>query len=253
MNNGNYNNGLQSTIFVSEQNSRFTEQYIALRQEEKRIYTDDQVLMLPEISENHIHASEWKIRKHSCAMLMNYLRKKGSGEILEIGCGNGWLSHKLSDIPGSKVTGIDINEVELEQAQRVFSGKPNLKFIYGDLDSLQNDRSYYDFVVFAASIQYFNSLALAINIAMNQLKEGGEVHIIDSQFYSPMSISDARRRSKEYFSRTGFNEMENHYFHHTTDSLAEFNYTILYNPHSLKNRLLGHRNPFPWIRIIKLK
>lgn len=240
----------QTEMSRGKDNSLFTEQYIALRQQEKRIYTDDEVSLLPNIAHGHIHESEWKIRRHSCTLLVKYLRRKRAGEIVEVGCGNGWLSHKLSEIPGCKVRGMDINEVELEQAARVFSGTSNLKFTFGDLDYIEDSPSVYDYIVFAASIQYFNSLSRVIQVAKNRLRTNGEIHILDSPFYSVQGITDARQRSKEYFARLGFDEMQKHYFHHTIDALQEFKYSILYNPHSVKNRLLK-RNPFPWIRIIK--
>jgi protein-L-isoaspartate O-methyltransferase len=48
----------------------------------------------------HRHYHEWQIRKASSNRLVKYLAKKQKIlEILEVGCGNGWLSAKLSVIP----------------------------------------------------------------------------------------------------------------------------------------------------------
>jgi ubiquinone/menaquinone biosynthesis C-methylase UbiE len=228
----------------------FSEQYIALRKKEARIYTDSEVLHLPDISRDHIHAKEWKVRKHSCSRLMNYLKKKGPLEIVEVGCGNGWLSNQLSNLPGCHVTGMDINALELSQAKRVFSNNPNITFFYGDIHQL-GGKGLFDVVIFAASIQYFESLQETINLAMKSLRSGGELHIIDSPFYHLKEISSARTRTKEYFSKTDVPEMENYYFHHSIESLKEFHYTFLQNPHSLKSKLLRNRDPFFWIRIRK--
>jgi ubiquinone/menaquinone biosynthesis C-methylase UbiE len=228
----------------------FSEQYIALRRKETRIYTDSEVLLLPEISGDHMHAKEWQIRKRSCSRLMNYLRQRGSLKILEVGCGNGWLSHQLSTLPGSHVTGMDINELELNQAKRVFFDYKNLSFIYEDLRHLSGNASF-DIVVFAASIQYFKSLDETINIALKSLGRGGELHIIDSPFYNLKDIAGARNRTKEYFSKTGFHEMENYYFHHSIESLQGFHYTFLHNPYSLGNKFFRNRNLFFWVRITK--
>jgi len=62
----------------------FEELYIAVRQQEKRIYTDEQLQLLPDI--DHIYYDEWKIRKRSSERLTAYLqRKRNFFKILEVG------------------------------------------------------------------------------------------------------------------------------------------------------------------------
>src|SRR5258708_7832527 len=137
----------------------FEKKYIFIRSMENRLYTDEELSKLPDIPPGHTHYKEWQIRKRSGRRLQCYLAaKKKDLEILEIGCGNGWLSHLLAEVPGTKVTGLDINFTELQQAARVFNDDPNLVFIHGDLRSgILCDRSF-DCIVFAASLQYFPSL-----------------------------------------------------------------------------------------------
>ena len=109
--------------------SNFEEQYIMVRQKENRLYTDEQVRWLPEIEPSHPHYKEWQIRRNSCKNLVQHLSsKKKELNILEVGCGNGWLCSQLSRIPGSNVAGIDINKTELGQAKRVFENIENLEF-----------------------------------------------------------------------------------------------------------------------------
>ena len=67
--------------------------YLASRKKENRIYSDEQVVQLPFIEPTHIHYHEWQVRKRSALRLIHYLEKKNKPlSILEIGCGNGWLS-----------------------------------------------------------------------------------------------------------------------------------------------------------------
>jgi len=229
----------------------FKEQYIALRKKEQRVYTDEEVLQLPLIPGDHVHAKEWVVRKKSCRKLVNYLKKKGPLNILEIGCGNGWLSYQLSKIPGSIVTGMDINDVELKQAARVFSEQTNLSFINKNISQIELHNHPFDIIVFAASLQYFNSFSEIVTVALDHLKLGGEIHIIDSPFYQPNDIAEARQRTQSYFTELGFCQMQHHYFHHSVESFERFRHTILYNPLSLTNKLLKSKNPFYWIRIMK--
>lgn len=228
----------------------FEQLYIDLRIHEKRLYTDDEVMWLPDVSSDDVHSQEWKIRKASCRRLTRYLAaKKKALKILEVGCGNGWLSYHLSQIPGSNVVGLDVNFFELQQASRVFAATPNLRFIYGDLNDVQNDK--FDIIVFAASIQYFRSFSDIIQSALTRLNTDAEIHIIDSHFYYQTELEAARQRSRQYFDSKGFDKMDGFYFHHTLKDLDDFNAEILYNPNSLINRILKKRSPFHWVCIKK--
>jgi ubiquinone/menaquinone biosynthesis C-methylase UbiE len=230
----------------------FEKKYITTRGLENRLYSDDELLKLPDIETEHSHYEEWRIRKRSVQHLLRYLAgKKKTLDILEIGCGNGWLSHQLAGIPGTRVTGLDINFTELQQAARVFSDDPNLVFIHGDVRSGVVEDRQFDCIVFAASIQYFASLKKIVYLLLSYLKPGGEIHITDSHFYRPAEIETAKRRTLSYYMSLGYPEMADFYYHHNSNDLGSFHYTILYDPHSLRNRLLRNKTPFPWIRITK--
>ena len=226
----------------------FTQQYILLRNKEGRIYSDREVVGLPEIGKEHKYYNEWQIRKDTSSRLLKYLINKKKGvQILEVGCGNGWLSAKLSGIPLSRVTGIDINAEELSQAKRVFSQFGNVDFINCSLqDEMFNGRKF-DIIVFAASVQYFASLEKVLTESLTRLKHGGEIHIVDSHLYKQIGISAARMRSNEYYKSIGFPEMSDQYFHHSLEDLKLFNHDILYDPNSLINKLRKNRNPFHWV------
>ncbi len=228
----------------------FAQKYFLLRKSEGRIYSDKEVAVLPEIGNGHRHYHEWQIRKGSSNRLIKYLAKKRKGlEILEVGCGNGWLSARLSTIPLSRVTGIDINDEELNQAKRVFNQIENLEFFNCSLqDEMFGDRKF-DVIVFAASIQYFSSLEKILNDSLKRLKPGGEVHIIDSHLYKQNETDAARLRSNDYYKGIGFPEMSDQYFHHSFQSVKLFNHDILYDPHSVINNFKKNKNPFYWISI----
>jgi ubiquinone/menaquinone biosynthesis C-methylase UbiE len=228
----------------------FEKLYTRLRQKEGRIYTDKEVARLPRVTDTHAHYKEWQLRKESSEKLVDYLKKrKGPVNILETGCGNGWLSARLAGIKGSRVTGIDINKTELDQARRVFNHIPNLQFKYAGINELKEGEIEFDVIVFAAAIQYFPSLKKIITAAMKYLSKNGEIHIIDSPFYTLSELGAARERSLLYYESAGFPEMSNCYFHHNLDDLEQYSYSILYDPNSLFNRFLRNKNPFPWIRI----
>jgi len=228
----------------------FEEKYISLREKENRLYTDEQVEWLPEIEPSHPHYKEWETRKNSCHKMIQYLRnKKIELNILEVGCGNGWLCHQLSKIPGSNVAGVDINKTELDQAKRVFDHIERVEFFYGGINHEKIRNEKFDTIVFAASIQYFSSLDGIIPAAVQLLSRGGEIHILDSHFYKSSEIEAARKRSFDYYQSLQSAEMSEHYFHHCIDELDEYDHKILYNPDLLRNRFMKNKNPFHWICI----
>jgi ubiquinone/menaquinone biosynthesis C-methylase UbiE len=226
--------------------------YISLRKKENRLYADEQVRNLPDIAADHPHHREWIARKRSSNRLIKHIRAmKRPLNILEIGCGNGWLAHRLATIPGANVTGFDINLEELEQAARVFCGLPNLRFAHGDSFFIRPSEKLYDMVVFAASIQYFPDIDIIIKDVLNHLQPHGSIHIIDSHFYKPADVAAAKQRTAMHFESLGFPSMSYHYFHHSLEALEPFNYRVLYNPNAPWNRLRRTNDPFPWICIRK--
>src|ERR1700674_2532824 len=145
------------TMIATE--DKFEEMYISLRKKEGRCYTDKELVELPDISASHLHYKEWQVRRRSCRRLIEYLSDMNKPlNILEVGCGNGWLSHRLSGIHGSRVFATDVCSTEINQAARIFKEIKNLKFIQGNWKHVRLDQSEFDIIIFAASVQYFSSL-----------------------------------------------------------------------------------------------
>jgi len=228
----------------------FEDLYIAARKQEKRLYTDEQLMRLPDIDSLHPYYNEWQIRKHSAERLITYLeRKRRNLKILEIGCGNGWLSSKMAGINDTKVVGLDINQVEINQATRVFR-VDNLQFVYDTFNDSTFEGETFDVIVFAASLQYFPSLINVLKQAQAILSQRGEIHIIDTPFYDSEDAAEAEQRSRNYYTELGFPEMADYYYHHSISEFWGFKYRVLFNPHSIINRLFK-KDPFYWITIRK--
>jgi len=260
----------------------FEDIYMKVRKAEGRIYNDDEVKHLPEIENSHRYFNEWRMRKKSMMMLLDYFEAKTKNKtVLEPGCGNGWLSNKLAGLGFSEVISLDVNITELEQAARVFPGKDNLIFVYGDIfglppfppgsrqngtrqDAVGGDtharRSHgaggeggykFDYIVLSSVIAYFKDLNTLIDSLLNKLNAGGEIHIIDSPFYEDKV--KARERLIEYYSELGFGEMTEYYHPHSFEDLKGFNYSTLHNPHTVSNRIKrlldSSLPPFHWIKI----
>ena len=239
------------------QNTYFDKLYYELRNREGRNFSDQDLKKLPSLPDVNSLASEFQIRKGSANRLILYLKSIQTSplSILEIGCGNGWLSNMLCTIPGSKVFGIDTVRSEIEQAARVFPAE-NLFFIYADVNNLNFATQEFDIVIFSASIQYFPGISNLVTKISKSLKPNGEIHFLESPVYQENEIENAKAGSKSYYSKMGFAPLSDFYFHHTESDFRKLNADWLFTPTFLKNKLqilfprLGY-SPFPWLRIRK--
>lgn len=243
----------QNHVFYQDRfptNSEFEQTYLKIREQENRIYTDEELKKLPEIEYTHPLKIEWKLREKSMKRLINHFREIPVRSILEVGCGNGWLSHQLAQLPGTEVLGMDVNETELLQGARVFKSFSNLAFTYADIESKPTLPAF-DAIVLASSIQYFRNVRSLIEILLTMLAERGVIHIVDSPVYSEAESEAAKDRSENYFNDQ-HSAMQRFYHHHTWDAFDGFSYELMYNPDTLSSRIkkiLSPDSPFPWIRI----
>lgn len=235
--------------------ANWSKSYIALREKENRLLTDHDVMLLPFLPAKKPHAKEWRLRVETLNRIISYLKEKKSAlKILDIGCGNGWFTHKLSKLPHTDLTGIDINIKELEQGARLFK-KSNLQFVYGDIFELISVyKDTFDIITLNASVQYFNDLPKLLQLLNTFLTADGEIHILDSPFYKKQDLAKAKKNSDMYYSNLGFPEMTHSYFHHCLEDFQQVE--VLYKP---RNKILGalfgiiKNSPFMHIKVSKLQ
>jgi ubiquinone/menaquinone biosynthesis C-methylase UbiE len=235
-------------------NDTFEIHYTALRKSEGRLYEDDVVTKLPHIDPAHHAWKEWNIRKRSADRLVRFLKKKKPDTVLEIGCGNGWLTNYLHSYLQTDCCGIDINETELNQAASLFSKTESLNFLYADILSGIFDSPCIDIIVLASVFQYFPDPQKLLFNLQKILKPEGQIHILDSPFYNDQEVLQAKQRSEKYFAESGLAGMQSHYFHHSWKAIESFQFSIIHNPSSFLNSLLRKvrdDSPFPWIVIEK--
>ncbi len=229
----------------------FEKSYIALRKQEHRVYSKEEIVKLPVIAKAHPHYKEWRTREKSFAKILRWPAfKKQNVSILEIGCGNGWLSNALASNLRCEVTGLDVNREELKQATRIFS-KSNLHFKYGHIEENILQGKKFDLVLLASSIQYFSSVESLVRACMRCLDEKGEIHIIDSNIYESKKIAEARDASEKYYQKIGFPEMSAFYFHHTWEDFTSFKHVVLQYSNVNQFQIFKKKNVFPWVVIYK--
>jgi len=247
---------LQDGIYIlTEIDDIFESVYLNVRDKEKRIYSDNELINLPLPSNNNSHKNEWNLRAKSYYRFKEYLRQKNENlNILDLGCGNGWFCGQLSNSFVHNFYCMDVNLTELTQSRRVFKSS-QIKFIYADIFTSDIPKSFFDVIIINAAVQYFPDLRKLVDQILVLLRVNGEIHIIDSPFYSDREVDNARKRTVEYYRTMGFPEMANNYFHHSWDEISKYNFEILYQPASLTSKFrklfFKEDSPFPWIKIIR--
>lgn len=246
-------------IFLGEEKRLkiFEKNYLEVREKEGRLFSDRLVTQLPYLSKEHRLRNEWLHRAATREMFIKYLKTKtGLQKILDLGCGNGWFCQRMAVAqPVANVFGLDVNLNELQQAARLFSNSQT-SFLYGDIFQDIFIPDSFDLIVMNSTAQYFPDINLLVIELLELLTEHGEIHIMDSPFYTSASAQNkARKRSSDYFLKMGVKDMHKHYYHHTFNALQEFSPTILYRPGKVKNSLMAVFGKklalFPWICIRK--
>ena len=231
--------------------------YWQVRAREFRLYSDEIVRDLPDIPADHPLKEEWGARADSLSRLANHLARFWRNlTMLEVGCGNGWLTRQLAAISArDRVYGLDLNQRELTQAARVFSDQMRVKFLYGDIFTAPLPARAFDVIVLASVIQYFPDLPALLRRLLALAAPGGEIHLLDSPLYAERAVPAAQARTRAYYQSKSLGFMVEDYYHHTWAAVAPFRPEVLYNPRAPLNRLAGWwwgeqpRSPFPWLRI----
>lgn len=242
---------INGVLKISDVDESYEKMILKIRKLENRIYTDDEVKLLPFASKLNPQKEEWELRAKSFLRFKEYLIKRNSElNVLDIGCGTGWLASKILKDQSHNFFCVDINLSDLEQGARVFPSD-KIKFIYADLFAVQFPRSSFDLVIFNSSLQYFSDLKVLMRELFYLLKSYGEIHIFDSPFYSEDEIEFAKNKINRYYYSLGCPQISNKYFYHTLKDLSGFNTNILYDPNTIKNKLsriaFGNDSPFPWV------
>jgi 2-polyprenyl-3-methyl-5-hydroxy-6-metoxy-1,4-benzoquinol methylase len=116
----------------------------------------------------HREESTDELNEKQAAVAQRWLAGKSGLEILDAGCGAGWLSGRLMKY--GRVTGVDLADEVIARAQQRL---PEAKFIAGDFFALELPQAHYDVVAcFELLAHVVDQAALVARLA-RLLKPGG--------------------------------------------------------------------------------
>jgi SAM-dependent methyltransferase len=244
----------------------FVDAYLRVRDREARLLPDESVLMLPRLPSNDPRAREWRGRGDTASRFDRYLRSiREPVSAFDLGCGNGWFTARMAAHAHVTATGYDINDIELDQARRVFAGRPRLEFRLGDLRDgvvdlgravLAPSIDRRQIVVLASALQYVADVPGLVSALLDRAQPGMEIHVLDTPIYDTGDVEAARERTRRHYEAVGVPEMVAHYHHHDWRAFDGFRAEVLHDPMSIRHRvevrvLRRRLAPFPWVRITR--
>ena len=127
-------------------------------------------------------------------------------DILEVGCGTGFLTSQYQELVGKRITLNDIYDITDN-----FEASPKISYKIGDAEQIKWHKKF-DLILSASSIQWFNDLEGFLENSHNSLNEGG---IIALSTFGPDNFKEVRMaggKSLNYKSKNELTEIFSKYF-----------------------------------------
>lgn len=164
----------------------FQRQYRAVREREGyRSQSAEYYRRLPEVARDDPHAAEWRIRRESFTNLQWHAVPAVSdgGHVLDLGAGNGWLSHRLAS-PGHRVAAVDRLDDEADGLGACRHYPAPFVAVQADFDALPFEPSQFDLVVFNGSLHYSANPGATLAEARRMLAPMGAIAVMDSPMFA---------------------------------------------------------------------
>lgn len=161
----------------------FLTQYRFVRgREGYRSLTSEDYRSLPDIRTDHPQAEVWRVRRQSYERLLSILDGQ-SFSILDLGAGNGWLSHRLARL-GHYLLAVDWLEDEQDGLGAYRNYDVNYTSVQADFIALPLSGHQFDIVIFNASLHYSLNMEETLHKVRKMLRSEGRIFVIDSPTFS---------------------------------------------------------------------
>lgn len=128
----------------------------------------------------NVYQYKEKNEKHP---FVNYIIKNISKNesILDVGCGNGWLSSLL--LNKYKVIAVDISKVMIEECKKKFKNEQKIKFYNSFVEELPLENASVDNVIMFDVLEHCVDVKRVLKEINRVLKPGGQLFIVVPQLY----------------------------------------------------------------------
>jgi SAM-dependent methyltransferase len=194
----------------------FLSDYEAIRKAEGRGSEQPEFYIgLPYTDRTGNHSREWEIRGRTYRHIERKIVPDILGNmpsaltILDLGAGNGWLSHRLAGL-GHKPVAVDLQTNSFDGLGATIHYRHSLPMLFprfqAELDHLPFAEGQFDCAVFNASFHYSENYDRTLAEAIRCLRPGGTIVIADSPTYSRDEAGEQmlRERRNSFQKRFGF-------------------------------------------------
>ena len=139
------------------------------------------------------------LRKPETKIANDVVAKIGSGTILDLGSGPGYLSIEIARrSPNLQVYGLDLSRQMIKIAERHARGVDNARFVFGNAAKIPFEDSSIDLVISTGASHHWKSPRLIFEECYRVLKNGQEAWIYDGCPEVFRSPADRKRLRKEF-------------------------------------------------------
>jgi SAM-dependent methyltransferase len=171
----------------AELTAPFLRQYRIVREREGRSGVGaERRAALPDVPKLDPHAGEWAIRRESLNHLLARRPFNGSHRrlrVLDLGAGNGWLSHRLAAL-GHQVVALDQLDDEADGLGACRHYPVSFAAVQADFDRLPFEPGQFDLTLFNGSLHYSPDPLSTLREAARVMAPGGAVAVVDSPMFA---------------------------------------------------------------------
>jgi len=139
------------------------------------------------------------LRKPETKIANDIVERVGSGTILDLGSGTGYLSIEIARrSPNLQVYGIDLSRQMVKIARRHAKGVDNARFVFGNVANLPFKDNSIDLVVSTGASHHWRTPRMAFDECYRVLKTGREAWIYDGCPEVFSNRADRRKINEKY-------------------------------------------------------
>lgn len=170
----------------AEAAAAFARQYRLVREREGyRVESPDYYRALPSVDRRCPRAAEWRVRRESCEQLSRRVLSgvdRGPLRVLDLGAGNGWLSHRLA-AAGHRVVAVDRLDDEADGLGACRHYGVRFAAVQADFDALPFEPEQFDVAVYDGSLHYSSDPGATLEEARRVLAPDGALVVMDSPMF----------------------------------------------------------------------
>jgi ubiquinone/menaquinone biosynthesis C-methylase UbiE len=111
--------------------------------------------------------------------VLEKMRLAPADNVLDIGCGAGWLSRRLARlVPEGRVVGMDISDEMVRRARRAAADCDNVLFVAGGVEAIPWEANFFSHAISVESAYYWPDPAAGLKELFRVLHEGGSAWLL---------------------------------------------------------------------------